>query len=184
MRALSMTFGSVFLLVSAVGCMHKGANNSAAKSVSAYEESDQDLTSDLSSRPLPVAENCEEIMKSMCTMEYNPQSCTYNGEKIEGGNPCGVKMKARYIACQKQLTFKEDDLKCELGNNLAKSEDCSERTVCTRELRPMVCKASVGDEEISERGNNKCEALNTLAQSFCSRKVAFDRSTATCEDAR
>ena len=57
------------------------------------------------------AVSCETIR--MCTLEYLPTSCTYNGQVIEGSNLCQTKLKVEALACDEGLEGEAITMTCE-----------------------------------------------------------------------
>lgn len=200
MSRISLTAGSFLLMASVLGCMHKGSNNSASKAISGYDDSDQDLTADVGSRPLPVdeAENpaesgeqpqeeaemgsCEaEFAQTNCIMMYEPVSCISGTFIVDGGNRCDATKKAKMQACQTKSNFDEAKLECFAGE---KSESCSAaKENCTRERIDTLCsvKDPSSGENVAAFGANACLARKNLAKMFCLRDSEVDVSTFDCK---
>jgi hypothetical protein len=54
-------------------------------------------------------------VKSFCTQEMDPHSCTFGGAKFSGNNRCEALQKVRAFACQKGLILDEKTLVCSPG---------------------------------------------------------------------
>jgi hypothetical protein len=128
-----------------------------------------------------VDSSCAEVSQIICTREYLPSSCTMGQQEFKGSNPCEAKRLAKAYACEKKLPYVEEQVKCETKSALALATDeCAvQNKPCTREFKPQVCRLG----EVAAKGNNHCEALNTLKTTVCAKKLAFNSSEALCEAA-
>lgn len=152
-------------LLSTVGftaCAHDGAGSEAAPSSS-------------------IESLCAEVSQIICTREYLPTSCSMGQQQFTSSNPCEAKKLAKAYACEKRLPYVDEQVKCESKTLVqvdAEDDECgSERKACTREFKPQICRFG----EVAAKGDNHCEALNTLRTTVCSKKIPFSASEASCE---
>lgn len=68
--------------------------------------------------------------------------------------------------------------KAEVGKGAeAKASDCEDRSFCTREYRPTVCRFS-GQEF---KSSNPCEAMKLARRYACEKKLSFSDSAVDCQ---
>ncbi len=127
--------------------------------------------------PLVAAEGCGETV--FCTMEFAPHVCQFSGQSFEGSNRCAALREARAYACAQKQAFSEDQVKCEAKKVVeeAATPPCEERTICTREYMPHVCRFA----EQSFSGPNRCEALNQVRTYACEKGLAFVAKDVSCQ---
>ncbi|RYZ51816.1 MAG: hypothetical protein EOP07_20685 [Proteobacteria bacterium] len=138
-------------------------------------------TSDATVETPSVDSSCAEVSQMICTREYLPSSCTMGQQEFKGSNPCEAKKLAKAYACEKKLPYVEEQVKCETKSAVTvETDECAvQKKPCTREFKPQVCRLG----EVVAKGNNHCEALNTLKTTVCAKKQVFSSSEALCEAA-
>lgn len=199
MSRISLTLAFLFLIPSVLGCMHKGSNNSKSKVAMSYDDSDQDLTTDIGSRPIqtppppvlappeivreePAMDICEsKFAETYCIAIYQPVTCIAGRVLVDGGNECEASKKANRIACETNQPLEGTPMECFAAE---KSESCTEaEAVCTRERIDTIC--SVKDEtsgkSVEALGANPCLARINLAKIFCLRDSKVDKSSFDCK---
>jgi hypothetical protein len=112
-------------------------------------------------------------------MEFAPHVCQFGGQSFEGSNRCAAMREARAFACAQKLDFVEDKVSCEAKKAVeeAAATPCEERTMCTREYMPHLCRFA--DQNFS--GSNRCEALNKARAYACEKGLVFVAKDVSCE---
>lgn len=128
-----------------------------------------------------VDSSCADVSQMICTREYLPSTCTMGQQEFKGSNPCEAKKLAKAYACEKKLPYVDEQVSCQTKSAVAvETDECAvQKKPCTREFKPQVCRLG----EVVAKGNNHCEALNTLKTTVCAKKLAFSSSEALCEAA-
>lgn len=69
------------------------------------------LQSLLNKEEAPVDESCANIPR-FCTMNYNPQTCTYRGREFHGSNGCFAMINLQTQICAEEKVFDESLVSC------------------------------------------------------------------------
>ena len=121
------------------------------------------------------SKRCED--RSVCTREYQPALCDYEGQQFSAANSCEARRQARRLACDHGQPFLEGRLRCKSNHESHRGPlDCAERAMCTREYMPHQCSF---DGKFF-KGPNLCEALVQVKLFACKNALKFAEESVAC----
>lgn len=72
-------------------------------------------TAKVSPKKMTASSEACKNMRRMCTFEYRPAVCNFEGKKISGSNKCTAMNAVYAYACQNKLVVAQDKVECEFA---------------------------------------------------------------------